>query len=146
MSHILAISGMHVSYLLIGIRVLFNKSLGKRKTSIISIVFLIFYMFLTNFSPSITRAGVMSILLLFSKLVYRNNDTYTSLSLALLTILAYNPFLINNLGLQLSFGGVLGIVLLNKNVSELLKIKKFKDVISISISSLFEFCGINGLQ
>lgn len=114
MSHILAISGMHVSYLLIGIRVLFNKSLGKRKTSIISIVFLIFYMFLTNFSPSITRAGVMSILLLFSKLVYRNNDTYTSLSLALLILLVYNPFLINNLGLQLSFGGVLGIVLLNK--------------------------------
>ena len=75
----------------------------------------------------------MSILLLFSKLVYRNNDTYTSLSLALLTILAYNPFLINNLGLQLSFGGVLGIVLLNKNVSELLKIKKFKDAITISI-------------
>lgn len=134
MSHILAISGMHVSYLLIGIRGLFNKSLGKRKTSIISIVFLIFYMFLTNFSPSITRAGVMSILLLFSKLVYRNNDTYTSLSLALLIILVYNPFLINNLGLQLSFGGVLGIVLLNKNVFELLKIKKFKDAISISIS------------
>ena len=76
----------------------------------------------------------MSILLLFSKLVYRNNDTYTSLSLALLILLVYNPFLINNLGLQLSFGGVLGIVLLNKNVSELLKIKKFKDVISISIS------------
>ena len=97
MSHILAISGMHVSYLLIGIRGLFNKSLGKRKTSIISIVFLIFYMFLTNFSPSITRAGVMSILLLFSKLVYRNNDTYTSLSLALLIILVYNPFIINNL-------------------------------------------------
>ena len=134
MSHILAISGMHVSYLLIGIRVLFNKSLGKTKTSIISIVFLIFYMFLTNFSPSITRAGVMSILLLFSKLVYRNNDTYTSLSLALLIILVYNPFLINNLGLQLSFGGVLGIVLLNKNVSQLLKIKKIKDAISISIS------------
>ena len=134
MSHILAISGMHVSYLLIGIRVLFNKSLGKRKTSIISIVFLIFYMFLTNFSPSITRAGVMSILLLFSKLVYRNNDTYTSLSLALLILLVYNPFLINNLGLQLSFGGVLGIVLLNKNVSELLKIKKTKDAITISIS------------
>ena len=81
-------------------------------------------MFLTNFSPSITRAGVMSILLLFSKLVYRNNDTYTSLSLALLILLVYNPFPINNLGLQLSFGGVLGIVLLNKNVSELLKIKK----------------------
>ena len=134
MSHILAISGMHVSYLLIGIKIAFNKSLGKRKTNIISIIFLIFYMFLTNFSPSITRAGLMSILLLFSKLVYRNNDTYTSLALVLLIILIYNPFLVNNLSLQLSFGGVLGIVLLNKNVSELLKIKKFKDAISISIS------------
>lgn len=134
MSHILAISGMHVSYLLMGIKLAFNKILGKRKTSVISIIFLIFYMSLTNFSPSITRAGIMCITLLFSKLIYRNNDTYNSLALALLIILIYNPFLINDLGLQLSFGGVLGIVLLNKDISELVKIKKIKDPISISTS------------
>ena len=44
MSHILAISGMHVSYLLMGIKLAFNKILGKRKTSVISIIFLVFYM------------------------------------------------------------------------------------------------------
>lgn len=117
-----------------GIKLAFNKILGKRKTSVISIIFLIFYMSLTNFSPSITRAGIMCITLLFSKLIYRNNDTYNSLALALLIILIYNPFLINDLGLQLSFGGVLGIVLLNKDISELVKIKKIKDPISISTS------------
>jgi len=121
MSHILAVSGMHVSYIVLGISLIGKRIIGKRNTEILSIVVLIFYMFITNFTPSITRAGIMGILMILSKLIYRKNDIYTSISISLLLILIYNPFLIQNLGLQLSYGGVLGIVLLNKSVEKMLK-------------------------
>lgn len=154
MAHILAISGMHISYIVLGINIIFKKLIGKRYTYFLSIIVLIFYMFVTNFSPSIVRAGIMVILFLISKIIYRKNDIYTSMAISLFIILIYNPFLIQNIGLQLSYGGVLGIIILNKYILNFLrdiKIKnkyykyfvrpkiqkildKIKEIISISIS------------
>ncbi len=154
LSHILAVSGMHVTYVIMGINIIFKSILGKRRIYIACIFVLIFYMFMTNFSPSITRAGVMGIILLLSKIIYTKNDIWTSLSLSLLVILIYNPFLLNNIGLQLSYGGVIGIIAFNKDILKILKniniknklykyrikpkIQKFldyiKNVLSVSIS------------
>ena len=127
MSHILAVSGMHVTYLLLGVNLIFKKIFGKRKTNIFSIIFLIFYMFLTNFSPSITRAGIMGILVLISKIIYQKNDIITSISLSLIIILIYNPFLIENLGVQLSYGGVLGIISFNRIILQIFQGIKIKN-------------------
>lgn len=154
MSHILAVSGMHVAYVILGINLIFKCLIGKRNTNILNIIILILYMFITNFSPSITRAGIMGIILLFSKLRHRKNDIYTAISISLLLILIYNPFLIQNLGLQLSYGGVVGIVIFNKSILKFLKnikvknkvykykikpkiqkyLDKIKEIISVSIS------------
>lgn len=154
MSHILAVSGMHVAYVILGINLIFKNLIGKKNTNILNILILIFYMFIANFLPSITRAGIMGIIVIFSKLICRKNDIYISISISLLIILIYNPFLIQNLGLQLSYGGVIGIILFNKNILKFLdnikvknkiyrykmkpKIQKYldkiKDIISVSIS------------
>lgn len=154
MSHILAVSGMHITYVILGINLILKNKLGKRLTNILSIIILIFYMFITNFSPSITRAGIMGIIMIFSKLIYRKNDIYTSISISLFLILIYNPFLIQNLGLQLSYGGVIGIIIFNKSILRFLKdikiknkiykykirpkiqnkLDKIKEIISVSIS------------
>lgn len=154
MSHILAVSGMHVVFIILGINTIFNRIIGKRKTDFLNICFLIIYMFITNFSPSITRAGIMGIIMIFSKIIHRKNDIYTSISISLLIILIYNPFLIQNLGLILSYSGVLGIIIFNKNILKLLKnirvknkiyeykirpkiqkyLDKIKEIISVSIS------------
>lgn len=154
MAHILAVSGLHVSYVILGVDFIFRRLIGKRKTYFLSIFILIFYMFITNFSPSITRAGIMGIIMIFSKLVYRKNDFCTSISISLFLSLLYNPFLIQNLGLQLSFGGVCGIYFFNKSILQILKnvkvknkvykykirpkiqnvLDKIKDVVSVSLS------------
>lgn len=154
MSHILAVSGMHVAYVILGINLIFKGLIGKRNTNILNIIILILYMFITNFSPSITRAGIMGIIVLFSKLLHRKNDIYTSISISLFLILIYNPFLVQNLGLMLSYGGVVGIVIFNKSILKFLKnikvknkiykykikpkiqkyLDKIKEIISISIS------------
>lgn len=120
-SHILAVSGMHISYIILGISFILNNIVGKRKGSIITIFILIFYMFITGFSPSVIRAGIMGILMLLSKLVYRKNDIWTSINISLLIILIYNPYLIMNMGLQFSYCGTLGIILFNKSILRLLK-------------------------
>lgn len=126
-SHVLAVSGMHVSYLVIGIQLFLKSIIGKRKTRFITIVFLIFYMFITGFSPSVVRASMMSILLIGGEILYRKNDIWTSMAISLFLILIYNPFLIENIGLQLSYIGTMGIMILHKSVFSFLKNIKIKN-------------------
>ena len=126
-SHVLAVSGMHVSYLVIGIQLFLKSIIGKRKTRFITIVFLIFYMFITGFSPSVVRASMMSILLIGGEVLYRKNDIWTSMAISLFLILIYNPFLIENIGLQFSYIGTMGIMILHKSVFSFLKNIKIKN-------------------
>lgn len=102
LSHVLAISGMHVTYVIIGISFVLKK-FDNRKSKYIFIVFLIFFAQFTGGSPSILRAVIMSILAIISKLVYRKSDTLNNISLSCLVILILNPYNILNLGFQLSF-------------------------------------------
>ena len=115
-SHVLAISGMHITYIIIGVEIILKNLLGKLKTRVVIIVVLMAYMFITGFSPSIVRASIMGILLIFSKISHRRNDIWTQISLSLLILLIYNPFLITNVGLQLSYLGTIGIIIFNKNI------------------------------
>lgn len=114
LSHILAVSGMQVTYIITAMYIIFNNLLGKRKTKIVIIIILIFYTILTGFSPSIVRASIMGILIMGAGLFYRKNDIWNSIAISLLLMLIYNPFLITNVGLQLSYLGTIGIILLNK--------------------------------
>lgn len=84
-------------------------------------------MLLTGFSPSVIRASIMAILFLVSKLVYRKNDIWTSISLSLLILLLYNPFLITNISLQFTYIATIGIILLQKNILKFLKNIQIKD-------------------
>lgn len=127
MSHILAVSGMHITYIILGINFLFKSKIGKNYTNIISIVVLVFYMVITDFSPSIIRAGIMEILMLSSKLFYKKNDTINSMAISLLIILINNPFMIENLGLQLSYSATLGMILFHKKIYQILKNIKIRN-------------------
>ena len=155
LSHVLAVSGMQVTYIITGMYFVFNFSIGKRKTRILIIIVLMVYTALTGFFSSIVRASVMGILIMGAGLFYRKNDIWTSISLSLLVMLIYNPFIITNVGLQLSYLGTIGIILFNKTVFQILKnikpknrkyeykinrkmilaIFKIKEILSITISA-----------
>lgn len=121
LSHILAVSGTHMSYLILGISLMLGKVFGKRKTYTISVFVIIFYLFMIGFSASIVRASIMGIMILISKIFYFKNDFYTSISFSLLILLIINPFIILNIGLQLSYAGTIGIVLFQKYLLVFLK-------------------------
>lgn len=115
MAHILAVSGAHVSYIMLIISIILGKH--KRKLYLIStIIILIVFMMITNFAPSVVRACLMAIIVLFSKLIHKKSDIYNNLSLSAFLILLHNPYTILNIGFQLTYLGTLGIVLLSSNI------------------------------
>ena len=84
LSHMLAVSGTHLSYLVLGINtVLSKKAFGIRRRKILSIIFILIFMVIVNMSPSVVRAGISTIIAIFATLIYRKQDTYTTISIAL---------------------------------------------------------------
>ena len=151
LSHILAVSGMHFTFLISGVIILLKDFLGRKKTYILGIVVILLYMVITGFSASIFRAGIMGILMLISKLIYRKNDIWTSISISLLFMIIYNPFLIFDIGLQLSYCAMIGILFFQKMIykyliKKILKIKKLryhpKKWIMTFISKILEYISV----
>ena len=133
LSHMLAVSGTHVSYIILGLSIILN-NFGKRYSSIFSIFFLIFFMYITNFTASVVRACIMGIIMLGSRIFYKKSDIYVSMGLSILIILIENPFKILDIGLILSYSGTLGIVILYKIWSN--KIKQKNRIIKYIINTL----------
>lgn len=136
LSHMLAVSGAHTAYIILGLTFILNKSkMSKKWVHLVTILSLILFMFITNFTPSVTRACFMAIIVLGANLLYRKQDFWTSISISLLIILVINPFSINEIGLQLSYLGTIGIILFNKNVETLLNKNKISKGLSVTISA-----------
>ena len=140
LSHMLSVSGTHTSYIILGITFILIKSrISKRWIYILTIFALILFMFITNFTASVTRACFMSIIVLSANLMYQKPDIWTSISISLLVILIVNPFDINEIGFQLSYLGTIGIILFNKNIEKLLNLikvdNKISKLLSVTISA-----------
>ena len=124
-SHILAVSGMHVGIIAIFIKIIFEKILGKKNMKIFTILILLFYMFITGFSVSVVRACIMISIMLCSYIFYRKNDVWQSLCFALILQLIYNPFLLKSASFLLTFLGTIGIILKPKNLKSIISITFF---------------------
>lgn len=112
-AHIVAVSGMHVAFLVGFIQLLLGK---RRGANVICILIIIAFMAMTGFAASVVRAGIMQIVMLCGAILRRDYDDITSLSLALLILLAINPVSIKNGGLQLSFAATFGIIIFGNKV------------------------------
>lgn len=140
LSHVLAVSGMQVAYIITSLSFVLNKMIGKQKAKIVIIFVLILYVYITGLSPSILRATIMGIVLISSNLFFRKNDIWNTMALSLLLMLIYNPFLICNIGLKLSYLGTIGIITFYSTVLKLLnniKIKNRKLKYKINLKSKF---------
>ena len=115
--HIVAVSGMHVAFLVGMIQVLFG---ARPASSVTGILLVWFFVFMTGASPSAVRAGIMQTLLLLAPIFRRENDGPTSLAAALALILLINPFSCASISLQLSFSAMAGMVLLAEPMTETL--------------------------
>ena len=115
LTHLLAVSGAHVAYIIAGLSYLLSKlKILKKVRNLLVSLFLIFFMYITEFSSSIVRATIMGIVVLIPTLIYRKQDIKTTISLSLLIILIDNPYKILDVGLILSYLATIGIILCSK--------------------------------
>lgn len=121
-SHLLAVSGLHTSlWTMFLFGLLQRLKLSRRSSAACSMGFVLFFMGLTGFSPSVTRAGIMMLLYLGGFLLHREPDSLNSLGFAALVILFANPFAAADLGMLLSFSATAGILLLHKPIARVLE-------------------------
>ena len=149
-SHLFAVSGMHVS-LFMGIILFILEKLkcNQIHSNIIAIIFLLFYMFITNFSPSMLRAGILFILLTFNNIFKLSIKSTNIMILLLCIILIINPFLIFNIGFQFSYTISLFLIVFqsiitrqNNYFKKLLVVSIISFLISLPIS-IYNFYQVN---
>ncbi|MEA2059157.1 MAG: DNA internalization-related competence protein ComEC/Rec2 [Thermodesulfobacteriota bacterium] len=120
--HVLAISGLHLSIVASLFYFLFNKLFSLfpyllirgwsgRWAAVLTLVPLLFYAFLSGFSPSTKRAFIMISVFMTSFAVKRETDAINSLACAGILILLYDPGALFSISFQLSFTAVLFIIL-----------------------------------
>ncbi len=111
-SHLLAVSGMHLSVLSAVLMWLLKRlRIPRRIRVILGMAGVIFFMALTGFSASVNRAGIMMLVYLGAQVFGREPDSMNSLGFSVLLLTLCNPFAALDYGLLLSFAATLGILL-----------------------------------
>ena len=121
-AHILAVSGIHIGVLYSVLEFLLRKSHGTVKDFFV-IAFLILYAAVSGFSPSVIRAVMMIVLFIISKRVHKRYDLISAAGFTALIILLLNPYMLFNVGFQLSFVAVFSIGMIYPYLQKRVKYK-----------------------
>lgn len=121
--HVLSVSGLHVGI----IYVVFNALLafldkhakGRYLKALILLLLLWFYASLTGLSPSVLRSATMFSFIIAGRSLGRYTNIYNTLAASALLLLIIQPYLIMQVGFQLSYLAVAGIVYLHPKIYEL---------------------------
>lgn len=125
--HVLAVSGLHVGIIYLIAAFMFGPieriKYGKYLKGILLLIVLWGYAAITGLSPSVTRASTMFSFVIAAQQFGRHTDIFNTLATSAMALLIYDPFLIVEVGFQLSYLAVLGIVILQPRLYELWQTK-----------------------
>jgi competence protein ComEC len=120
-SHIIAVSGLNVAYVMIVINgLLLIFPIKRSYKTFIVILFLVFYMNLTGNSPSIVRATIMAIVFLLSQLIERRPLSYNIVAFSAVVIFLIDPAQLFDAGFILSFGAILSIIIFYRPLNNMM--------------------------
>ena len=114
-SHLFSISGMHVTLLSMVILSILNRIKKCNINYIVVIVFLSFYSFLVNFTPSMMRASMMFILLFINKITKLDIKVYKLFIYLTCLFIIFNPYYVYNIGFLFSFSITFSLILFGGN-------------------------------
>lgn len=118
--HILAVSGLHVGIIYLFISFILSKTFRGRRMRfvrlLLGLLVLWVYAGITGFSPSVLRAATMFSFIALGKEFSRFGSIYNMLAASAIVLLLINPFLLLQVGFQLSYLAVLGIVIIHPMV------------------------------
>ena len=127
--HVLAVSGLHVGIVyglltfLLSILIPFKRLIVLK--SIIILLCLWLYAFLAGLSPSILRATTMLSFIIVGITIKRESSIYNNIAASAFLLLFLNPFIIMQVGFQLSYLAVIGIIYYQPKIYNILKIKNY---------------------
>lgn len=143
-THVLAVSGLHVGIIFIALSFILGIFDKNEKLIFIRLSILLFilwaYATITGLSPSVVRAATMFSFVAVGKAFKRDSNIYNTLAGSALVLLIINPYLIMEVGFQLSYLAVLGIVYFQKIIYKTINVNhKIGDYIwtitSVSIAA-----------
>ncbi|HEY3373090.1 MAG TPA: ComEC/Rec2 family competence protein [Prolixibacteraceae bacterium] len=125
--HVLSVSGLHVALIFLILSFLFS-GMNKGKFGAILyptllLLFLWIYAFITGFSPPVQRSTVMFSFVIIGKVLRRPVTIYNSLLASALVLILLDPNVLFDIGFQLSYLSIFGIVLLQPPLESMIKVK-----------------------
>ena len=142
--HVLAVSGLHVGiiyFVLKSMMTLFTFNQRNRVfRNILVLIGIWVYALITGMSPSVLRACTMLSFLIIAEVFNRNTNVYNVLSASAILLLIINPYLIMQVGFQLSYLAVLGILYIQPKMEKIWApkywlIKKIWTITTVSIAA-----------
>ena len=125
--HIIAISGMHLGLIYIMLIWIFNKMPFIKRSGFFKVVLILLslwlFALLTGGSASILRAAVMFSCITIGKNFNRRTSIFNPLAASAFILLCVNPYYLWDVGFQLSYLAVSGIIIFQKPVYHLMYIK-----------------------
>lgn len=124
--HVLAVSGLHVGIILELLLFLFGripKVFTKKRALILALLVLWTYAMIIGFPPSVVRATLMFTLLSIGRLTSEQSDSLNILCFSAFAMLIFEPLLIFDIGFQLSYLAMLGILTVQKPIASLIYIR-----------------------
>jgi len=118
--HLIAISGMHLALIYVSLLWIFARIPFIKESKIIKLVLVLsclwFFAFLTGGAASVLRSAVMFTFVAIGSSLNSRNSIYNSLAVSAFLLLCYDPYLLWDVGFQLSYLAVLGIVVCQKYI------------------------------
>ena len=142
-AHILAISGLHISMIGLGLYQLLRKAGLKIKPgAILASVVILLYGMMTGFAVSAIRAIIMFLLQMLAQILGRTYDRITALAVAAVLVLVEQPLYLFHSGFQFSFLCVLGISLILPVLGNVRKGRKLLEGIAMMAVTLPVYLGV----
>ena len=121
LSHIAVVSGFHLSVIVMFYRKTFARFIKNKYINAVStLLIILMFLFLTGFGKSAIRAAIMLCFLMGAELFGRFNDTINSLGVAAFFMCLFNPYIIADVGVLLSFSATFGIGAFSYNLESFL--------------------------
>ena len=118
--HIIAISGMHLGLIYVLLVWLFSRIPLLNRSKLLQVIFILAclwtFSLLTGASASVVRAAVMFTFITIGKSFDKQSSIFNSLAGSAFIMLCYNPYFVWDVGFQLSYLAVVGIVVFQKPV------------------------------
>ena len=147
--HALSVSGMHVGLIYLVLSWIFSflnrNTISRIIRSFIILLLIWIYTVITGLSPSVLRSAIMISVLIIGKTLNRSSSGYNILAFSAFIILCYDPYVLWDVGFQLSYLAVLGLIFLQPIIERWfffknIFLRKIWSALSISLAAqLFTF-------